>query len=239
MVNNQKYTGERRQDFSDIGIARNADAVTTRAGVSFRVSDGLALEKLPSTLPQAFRTGVTSRPSTWPAPTPASPYSIEYSGFINAPAERDYKFSLTSDDGSRFWIGNTLLIDNDGLHGNQKKERSIKLKAGRHRFRVEFFQLFGGSTLALDWDYAAQPIANAIETDDAAAGNQPVVSGLSPTTIQRGATRRVNVQGANLREITNVTSVPPLTIRSRGADQPPRSHWISSLMPPSQQETTP
>ena len=43
------------------------------------------------------------------------------------------------------------------------------------------------------------------------------MSGLSPTTIQRGATRRVNVQGANLREITNVTSVPPLTIKIPGS----------------------
>lgn len=219
MAAGRKYTGEAVADFRDIGIARNADTVTgPRAGVAFRVSDGLYLVKLPPALAQRFVTGVASRTSTWPAAAPPRPYSIEYIGFVNAPAEREYKFTLTSDDGSKFWIGQAgsenLLIDNDGLHGDQVREGSIMLKAGRHRFRVEFFQLGGGASLALDWDYAAQPLANALETDDPAAASQPALTALSPASIQRNGTRRVQLQGSNLREITKMTSVPALSGQS-------------------------
>jgi uncharacterized protein YndB with AHSA1/START domain len=217
MVGGRKYTGETAADFRDIGIARNADTVTGQPGVAFRVSEGLALTKL-TTLPQRFVTGVTSRTSTWPAAALAKPYSIEYTGYINAPVERQYKFMLTSDDGSKLWIGQagqeSLVIDNDGLHGDQTRDGSIKLKAGRHRFRVEYFQLHGGASLTLAWDYAAQPLANALETDDPAAASQPAPTTLSPASIQRNGTRRVQVLGTNLREITRVTSAPALTGQS-------------------------
>ena len=50
-----------------------------------------------------------------------------------------YKFFLASDDGSRLYVGDSLVVDNDGIHGVTEKVGQLGLKAGLHPFRVEWF----------------------------------------------------------------------------------------------------
>ena len=45
----------------------------------------------------------------------------------------------TSNDGSRLLIGNTVVVDNDGLHSMMERSGSIGLKAGRHAITVLYF----------------------------------------------------------------------------------------------------
>ena len=72
----------------------------------------------------------------WPL---AGAFSAVYRGVINIPADDKYAFSLTSDDGSRFFIDGEKLIDNDGPHGMKEVEAAIDLKAGPHRIWLEWF----------------------------------------------------------------------------------------------------
>jgi len=67
-------------------------------------------------------------------------FAIDYRGnfWITAPAL--YKFSLTSDDGSRLWIDDQLVIDNDGIHPPVTRSGSLRLERGPHRMRVAYFQ---------------------------------------------------------------------------------------------------
>jgi cytochrome c len=60
-------------------------------------------------------------------------------------------FRLVSDDGSRLLIDNKLVVDNGGYHGMDPKDGEIILKAGKHPFRLEYYQGAGGKGLSLQW----------------------------------------------------------------------------------------
>lgn len=79
-------------------------------------------------------------------------YAMEFTGYINIPDDGVYTFSTKSDDGSRLWIGGTLLVDNDGLHG-PKLEGSpkIRLRKGLHPITIEFMQGLGTQELEVKW----------------------------------------------------------------------------------------
>lgn len=67
-------------------------------------------------------------------------FAIDYTGrfFINELGE--YRFSLTSDDGSKLWIDNREVVDNNGLHAPETVEGKIKLAPGIHSIHVTYFQ---------------------------------------------------------------------------------------------------
>ncbi|MET7406050.1 ricin-type beta-trefoil lectin domain protein, partial [Streptomyces parvulus] len=62
-----------------------------------------------------------------------------------------YTLRLTSDDGSRLWIDDRLVIDLGGLHGPESKDATVELTAGPHALRVEHFERGGGEQLTLAW----------------------------------------------------------------------------------------
>ena len=84
--------------------------------------------------PRDFRTGfpgVTKR-IEW--------FAIDYTGrfWIEKPAL--YRFSLTSDDGSRLYIDDQPIADNDGVHPPKVQLASLQLAGGVHNIRVSYFQ---------------------------------------------------------------------------------------------------
>ncbi len=79
-------------------------------------------------------------------------YGFSYTGYVNIPSDGQYTFYTSSDDGSRLYIGNTLVTDNDGLHGTREKSGTIGLKAGKHSITVTFFQQGGGANLSVSYE---------------------------------------------------------------------------------------
>lgn len=77
--------------------------------------------------------------------------SIHFRGVINIPGDGTYTFYTTSDDGTRLFIGETCVVNNDGGHGMKEESGSIKLKKGFHPFAVTFFQGTGGYGLEAHW----------------------------------------------------------------------------------------
>ena len=59
-------------------------------------------------------------------------FGLTFNGYINIPSDGLYDFFLSSDDGSFLYIGDSLVIDNDGLHGTGDVLGEIALKAGYH-----------------------------------------------------------------------------------------------------------
>ncbi|MFC2102547.1 alpha-L-fucosidase [Bacteroidota bacterium] len=74
-------------------------------------------------------------------------FGFSYTGFILIPKRNIYTFYTDSDDGSALYIGNKLVVDNDGLHGLRLKEGSVGLTAGFHPIRVTFFERSGSDEL--------------------------------------------------------------------------------------------
>ena len=56
---------------------------------------------------------------------------------------------MTSDDGSRVWIDNNLIIDNWYGHAPLAQSKTLELSAGYHLIKVEYFQHVGGMTAQL------------------------------------------------------------------------------------------
>ena len=74
-------------------------------------------------------------------------YGFEFSGYIRIPVDAVYAFYTESDDGSRLYIGEHQVVDNDGLHAMVEQHGLIALAAGLHPIRVVFFEKSGGDDL--------------------------------------------------------------------------------------------
>ncbi|MCC6396006.1 MAG: alpha-L-fucosidase [Bacteroidetes bacterium] len=82
---------------------------------------------------------------------PGDHFAFEFTGFVKVPADGVYEFSTESDDGSRLYIHDALVVDNDGLHGMKHASGVIALAAGVHPLRVTHFEKTGGEGLVVYW----------------------------------------------------------------------------------------
>ena len=78
-------------------------------------------------------------------------FSLLANGLIKVEIAGEYTFEIWSDDGSKLYLHDQLLIDNDGNHGTEGKSGKAKLSVGYHPFRIEFYQGGGGKYLSLNW----------------------------------------------------------------------------------------
>ncbi len=89
-------------------------------------------------------------------------FALRFSGAIHIPKSGRYEFFVASDDGSRIYINNQLLVDNDGLHGMVEKSGTVEMQAGQHSIVVTYFDNGGGDGLSVNWagpGFGKSPIA--------------------------------------------------------------------------------
>ena len=81
---------------------------------------------------------------SFPDPTPRrrrTNYGFNYTGYITAPTDGMYAFTLHSGDGSTLVIDGTTVINFDGLHdSSQYVSGGLALAAGKHSFNLQFFK---------------------------------------------------------------------------------------------------
>jgi alpha-L-fucosidase len=78
-------------------------------------------------------------------------YGFVFDGLINIPADGVYNFHISSDDGSKLFIDDKVLVENDGLHSIVDKGNEIPLAKGYHTIKVLFFERDGGDALQVQW----------------------------------------------------------------------------------------
>jgi cytochrome c len=76
---------------------------------------------------------------------------VHATGMINLKQTTNVVFRIVSDDGSKLWIDNEMVADNGGNHPLAFRDAEMNLKAGKHTFRVEYFQGGGEKGLSLQW----------------------------------------------------------------------------------------
>jgi alpha-L-fucosidase len=78
-------------------------------------------------------------------------FAFQFKGSIKVPQSGLYSFYVSSDDGSRLYLGDQLVVDNDGLHGPTEVMGQIILEKGLHPIRVDFFQRSGGEEFMVSY----------------------------------------------------------------------------------------
>lgn len=78
-------------------------------------------------------------------------FALRFTGMISVPKSGKYTFYIASDDGSRIYLNDKLLVNNDGLHGMAEKSAAVELPAGVHNLIVTYFDNGGGDGLNVAW----------------------------------------------------------------------------------------
>lgn len=77
-------------------------------------------------------------------------FALLFEGLVEIKEDGYYVFGVSSDDGSRLYISNQLIIDHDGLHSNEDiKSYILPLQKGFYPIRLEYFQKDGPLDLRL------------------------------------------------------------------------------------------
>jgi len=76
-------------------------------------------------------------------------FALRMSGFITIEAEGEYRFTITSDDGSRLFIDGKETVNNDGLHGAREVSSLTRLTRGKHAMTILYFEKTGDQSLDL------------------------------------------------------------------------------------------
>ena len=79
-------------------------------------------------------------------------FYARWSGVVRIPTPGKYTFYAESDDGSRLFVGEAKVIDNNGLHPMEEKSGEIELKAGDHPIRIEMFENSGQAGCRISWE---------------------------------------------------------------------------------------
>lgn len=78
--------------------------------------------------------------NSWPKGVFADFTYVRWSGFVRIPLDGEYAFYTEADDGSLLYIDGKLIADNDGSHALDEDYGYLRLKAGRHRIVIDYFQ---------------------------------------------------------------------------------------------------
>ena len=74
-------------------------------------------------------------------------FAFEFFGYISIAKDGIYTFTTASDDGSKLFIDDLEVVDNDGEHGAIEKSGQVALKKGYHKIRITYFDSGGGNEL--------------------------------------------------------------------------------------------
>ncbi len=78
-------------------------------------------------------------------------FALNFTGYVNVPADGQYTFYTSSDDGSMVYIDNQLVVNNDGEHAVQERSGTIGLQAGMHAISVAYTQQKQGASLSVSY----------------------------------------------------------------------------------------
>jgi putative heme-binding domain-containing protein len=78
-------------------------------------------------------------------------FALKFTGYLQINRPGKYTLYAASDDGSRIYLNDKLLVNNDGLHGIIEKSAAVDLPTGAHKIVVTYFDNGGSDGLAIQW----------------------------------------------------------------------------------------
>lgn len=145
-----------------------------------------------------------------------SNYAFRFAAVLPVDREAEYVFSLTSDDGSRLWVDDKLVVDNDGLHAPKGESGKVTLTKGIHKVVVGFFQGGGGAELRVGVSLPGQREANLgelVAASEEALTQKPVATGkdedvleIKPELVAKGRELFATLGCANCHQLKPITA---------------------------------
>lgn len=87
-------------------------------------------------------------------------FGLVFDGWFEAPADGEYTFAITSDDGSEILVDGKRVAINDGVHPATTQQRKVTLKQGPHQVTVRFFQVGGDIVLQVKMGGPGVPLGH-------------------------------------------------------------------------------
>jgi hypothetical protein len=78
-------------------------------------------------------------------------FAISFTGYLDIQKEGKYTFYTTSDDGSKLWINDFPIVDNDGTHGMIEASGDVLLRKGKYKIDVKYFESTIGQGLEVSY----------------------------------------------------------------------------------------
>lgn len=82
---------------------------------------------------------------TWSGFSQGDRFAVRWTGLIQILKPGAYRLSVGSDDGSKLFIDNKYVLNNDGLHGFRWAHTNRRLVRGQSAVRIEFFENGGAA----------------------------------------------------------------------------------------------
>jgi hexosaminidase len=152
----QINSGGRRSSINKI-VVRNPDLKSalvikpTKKGLKFDYFTGTLFQQtqdleLAKTVNSGIFEGAISS-EKWKSKTERY-IGLKFDGYIYIPETANYTISTLSDDGSKLFIDNELVVNNDGIHWLNEAYGAVKLEKGFHKINISYFDQIGGTTLS-------------------------------------------------------------------------------------------
>jgi len=110
----------------------------------------VAIETLANMTPDA--TGTSGKFTLdLPERTKSAGYALRFTGTVTVDQPGKYTFFIKSDDGSRLYLNDKLLINNDGPHGPVEKNGTADLQAGTYPLVVTYYNGTGDYAFEVAW----------------------------------------------------------------------------------------
>ena len=110
---------------------------------------------------------------------------------------------MISDDGSKLFVDNSFVVNNDGLHGMRNREGQRRYRRGAHSLRLEMFEHGGGAGMLFKYHALHNYLYLGITMDMAMAIGMAI--GLA-MAMAMGIMARTNEASARTSEKTARTS---------------------------------
>lgn len=97
---------------------------------------------------KSAQSGITDKEFTFQKLPSKTHFACLFQGQLEIKEEGYYIFVIDADDGAKFFLGNKLLINYDGVHKSRKTQTYlVPLKQGFYPMKLEYFQKEGGMDL--------------------------------------------------------------------------------------------
>lgn len=121
-----------------------------QAGTSYRYYEGTYQKVADMEKTPLLDTGVMPEPSIANA-RQEDHFGYIFSGLIEVPEDGIYTFMTSSDDGSVLYIGDEMVVNNDGSHAAIPATGAIALRKGFHPYKLYYFEDYEGESLSWAW----------------------------------------------------------------------------------------